>query len=122
MRTLRKMCKSQYRAWIVLTWFAAIAADGLLTCSFRLVYRWIFRPLRMLVKGSRRVAGGDFDYRIKLDSHDEMAELADAMNDMTNRFRGDSRRSGSASAGAHQASRAQRATGQRRLSGGRRGA
>jgi two-component system NtrC family sensor kinase len=47
----------------------------------------VFRPLRCLVKGSRRVAGGDFNYRIELPSHDEMGELAEAMNDMTTRFR-----------------------------------
>src|SRR6185295_1270322 len=38
------------------------------------------------VKGSRRVAAGEFDYRIALQTHDEMSELADAMNDMTARF------------------------------------
>jgi nitrate/nitrite-specific signal transduction histidine kinase len=41
----------------------------------------------LLVKGSRRVAGGDFNFRIQLNSRDEMGELADAMNDMTTRFR-----------------------------------
>ncbi len=87
MLTLSQDVKSQYRAWIVLTWFAAIAATVLLTLFISLGYRWIFRPLRILVKGSRRVAGGDFDYQIQVASHDEMAELADAMNDMTNRFR-----------------------------------
>ncbi len=40
----------------------------------------------MLIKGSRIVAAGDFTYRIHLDSHDEMAELGAAMNDMTSRF------------------------------------
>ena len=40
----------------------------------------------MLIEGSRRVAAGEFGYRIKLDTRDEMSELADAMNDMTARF------------------------------------
>ena len=35
---------------------------------------------------SRRIAGGDFGYRIHLDTRDEMAELGQALNDMTNRF------------------------------------
>ena len=52
----------------------------------RLFYRWIFRPLRVLIDGSRRVAGGDFDHRIQLTTHDEMAELGVAMNAMTTRF------------------------------------
>ena len=39
-----------------------------------------------LIDGSRRVASGDFDHRIRLNSGDEMDELASAMNDMTTRF------------------------------------
>jgi signal transduction histidine kinase len=52
----------------------------------RLFYKWVFRPLRVLIKGSRKVAGGDFRYRIRLDTRDEMSELAEALNDMTERF------------------------------------
>jgi len=77
----------RYRTWIVLTWVCAIAATALVVLFIALGYRWIFRPLRLLVKGSRRVAGGDFNYRIELPSFDEMAELAEAMNAMTARFR-----------------------------------
>ncbi len=87
MLTLSQDVRTRYRAWIVLTWFAAVSATVLLTLFISLGYRWIFRPLRVLVKGSRRVAAGDFDYRVHIASNDEMAELADAMNDMTNRFR-----------------------------------
>ena len=46
----------------------------------------MFRPLRLLGNGSRRVAAGDFGFRLKLDTSDEMAELAAALNDMTERF------------------------------------
>jgi signal transduction histidine kinase len=52
----------------------------------RLFYSWIFRPLRVLIGGSRRVAGGDFNHRIYLGTEDEMAHLAEAMNSMTERF------------------------------------
>jgi len=76
-----------YRTLIVTTWTAALAAAALLAAIGGLTYRWVFRPLRMLGQGSRRVAAGDFDYRIRLDTRDEMAELADALNDMTARFR-----------------------------------
>jgi two-component system NtrC family sensor kinase len=52
-----------------------------------LFYHWVFRPLRILIKGSRKVASGHFDYTIQLDTRDEMSELAGAMNEMTSRFR-----------------------------------
>ena len=34
----------------------------------KLFYVWVFRPLRVLVKGSRRVAAGEFGYRIRLET------------------------------------------------------
>jgi signal transduction histidine kinase len=46
----------------------------------------VFQPLRLLIMGSRKVAAGEFNYRIRLETHDEMSELAEAMNDMTARF------------------------------------
>jgi two-component system, NtrC family, sensor kinase len=76
----------QYRALILLTWITTVSAALLLGLFIRLFYAWIFHPLRVLVDGSRRVASGEFGYRIKLGTCDEMAELADAMNDMTARF------------------------------------
>ena len=64
----------------------------------------------------------DFDHRIQLRSHDEMAELAEAMNDMTARFQEIRDDLDEQVQERTQASRPQRAAGQRRLSGGRRGA
>jgi two-component system, NtrC family, sensor kinase len=79
--------RSQYRAIIFLTAVTTISSALMLMLFIRLCYAWVFRPLRELVKGSRRVAAGEFGYRIALDTRDEMAELADAMNEMTARFR-----------------------------------
>jgi signal transduction histidine kinase len=76
----------QYRALIILSWVMTVLAAGLLLLVMRLFYAWVFRPLGTLVEGSRRVASGEFGHRIALDTRDEMAELADAMNDMTARF------------------------------------
>ncbi len=76
----------RYRSLIATTWASALAAAALLAAIGVFTYRWVFRPLRLLGHGSRRVAAGDFGYRIRLDSRDEMAELADALNDMTERF------------------------------------
>lgn len=49
-------------------------------------YTGIFSPLSRLHQGASRVAQGDFDYRLKLQTHDEMAELAESFNRMTDRF------------------------------------
>lgn len=76
----------QYRTLIILTWVMAVSAALLLWLFIRLFYAWVFRPLRVLVEGSRRVAAGEFGYRIALEGHDEIAELGEAMNDMTARF------------------------------------
>jgi signal transduction histidine kinase len=79
--------RGQYRALLVVAWGTSVSTALMLALLGALFYKWIFRPLRVLVKGSRKVAGGNFDYRIAVDSRDEMHELAEAMNDMTARFR-----------------------------------
>jgi len=86
MHDLASEVRTRYRTLIVATWASATAAAALLMAIAALTYRWVFRPLRQLGHGSRRVAAGDFGYRIKLDTRDEMAELAQALNDMTARF------------------------------------
>jgi len=78
--------RTQYRTLIFLDYATSIAAPVLLGVLLRLMYSWIFRPLRLLIKGSRGVAAGDFNYRIHLRTRDEMSELAEALNDMTSRF------------------------------------
>jgi two-component system, NtrC family, sensor kinase len=78
--------RGQYRTLIILSWIASVASALLAALFVRLFYQWIFRPLRVLIEGSRKVAGGQFQYRIALETDDEMAELAEAMNDMTSRF------------------------------------
>jgi two-component system, NtrC family, sensor kinase len=78
--------RGKYAALIASEWTAAVSAVLLFLLFMRLSYRWVFRPLRVLIAGSRCVAAGEFSYRIRLDTGDEMAELAKAMNDMTARF------------------------------------
>jgi signal transduction histidine kinase len=50
------------------------------------VYRWIFVPIRTLHQGALRVAQGDFNFRVSLEASDEIAELAESFNQMTDRF------------------------------------
>lgn len=78
--------RGRYHTLLSLTWSATVAALALAGLFVRLFYVWVFRPLAELVKGSRRVAQGQFQHRIQLDTRDEMAELAQAMNEMTARF------------------------------------
>ena len=78
--------RGQYGVLILSAWTATVSAGLVFLLFVRLWYRWIFRPLQTLVAGSRRVAAGEFSYRIRLETDDEMAELAGALNDMTARF------------------------------------
>jgi signal transduction histidine kinase len=83
---LSREVRGQYDVLILIAWTATVSAGLLFLVFMRLSYRWVFRPLGMLIAGSRRVAAGEFSYRIRLDTNDEMAELAKALNDMTARF------------------------------------
>jgi two-component system, NtrC family, sensor kinase len=83
---LANTVRTRYRTLIAGTSIAGAVALVLLLLFFGLELRWIFRPLQALVHGSRRVARGDFDFRIRLETDDEISELAHAMNAMTHRF------------------------------------
>lgn len=78
--------RSQYRSWILVSWVMCLAAVALILGISGMFYMWVFRPLGVLIAGSRRVAAGDFNHRIVIETHDEVSDLAEAMNDMTRRF------------------------------------
>ena len=78
--------RGKYRAWITIMWITFAVTVVMIALFLKLFYDWIYQPLLALIKGSRRVAAGNFKYRIRLHSRDEMGELAQAMNDMTERF------------------------------------
>lgn len=80
--------QGQCHLWIVVAYTCTISAFlmmGLLIAAF---HSLVVKPFRTLVDGSRLVAGGQFDHRIDLGTGDELSELADAMNEMTDRFQG----------------------------------
>ncbi len=80
--------RGQCKVWIIITSICTISAFvmmGLLIAAFRSL---VVKPFRTLVDGSRLVAGGQFDHRIDLGTGDELSELAEAMNEMTDRFQG----------------------------------
>jgi len=60
LRNFREEVKSEYRALIVGTWITSILAALIVVLFLKLFYRWIFRPLEILINGSRHVAAGQF--------------------------------------------------------------
>jgi len=82
----RDEVRGQYRTWIAVAWSCVILSVGMVG-----ILLWLFRslvvlPFRNLLSGCRLVASGQFDHRIDLGTGDELAELAEAMNHMTDRF------------------------------------
>ena len=65
---------------------SAVIAIGLLILIAGWGFYSVYKPLQALHRGARRVANGDFNFRLKIRTQDEMAELADSFNSMTARF------------------------------------
>ncbi|MCA9234467.1 MAG: HAMP domain-containing protein [Planctomycetales bacterium] len=86
-RELAVDMRARYRMAIFVSWVTAAVSLVVLLGAGRVFYKWFANPLETLVQGSREVAGGNFNHRIQLATGDEMGELADAMNAMTERFR-----------------------------------
>ncbi|MFM7070775.1 MAG: sensor histidine kinase [Planctomycetota bacterium] len=86
MQSLVDEVRFRYRTWIYMAWGSGTLGACLAIGLMAVFYRSIFRPLRQLIDESRKISGGDLGHRIRLSSQDEMAELAAAMNDMTDAF------------------------------------
>jgi two-component system NtrC family sensor kinase len=78
-----KMSQTKYQTSRVIVWVSSFMVLGMLCGLMKLFHRWVLLPLRMLQRGVRHVARGSFDYKINLQSGDEMQDLAEAFNDMT---------------------------------------
>ena len=76
----------QYMMSRVIVWTSALAVLAMLCALAALFHRWVLYPVRLLQRGVRRVARGQFDYKIDLKTGDEMEGLAEAFNDMTARL------------------------------------
>ncbi len=86
MAGFRNEVKGRYRTMIALAWSSLFAAISMVVVLLALFRKLVVKPFRELLAGSRLVAKGDLDHRIDLGTGDEFAELADAMNSMTDRF------------------------------------
>lgn len=66
-----------------LAWFlaGALVFGSLVALSF--IWAVIYRPVKELIQGTHRVAGGDLTYRLPVRSADELGDLAASFNRMT---------------------------------------
>ncbi|MEL7498015.1 MAG: HAMP domain-containing sensor histidine kinase [Planctomycetota bacterium] len=78
--------RNKYKAWI---WVTAISGIAALLTLGGIVFSFnerFMKPLKILLNGSREVANGNYDHRVVLNKKDELAELGDALNSMTENF------------------------------------
>ncbi len=78
--------RTQWESSRVIVIVSALFVVGVLVALWWLVNRWVMNPVRLLHRGVRRVARGDFDYKVSIFSGDEMQALAEAFNDMTSKL------------------------------------
>ncbi|MFO0876138.1 MAG: ATP-binding protein [Gemmataceae bacterium] len=74
----------QVSLWIIIP--SSIVGLLIMAGLMRSFYAWVFNPIRDLEVGVGRVAGGDLNHRIMLNSGDEMEDLGRAFNDMLGRL------------------------------------
>ncbi len=67
--------------------FAVTIMLGILLGVAFLIYWKIIRPLLNLDSGMRVVAGGNYDYRLSVRGHDEIASVAGSFNEMTKQLK-----------------------------------
>jgi two-component system NtrC family sensor kinase len=82
---VEREARNQQRA---LTWFLAGAL--VFGCGAAVLFMWVFvyRPVKELINGTHRVAGGDLTYRLPVRSDDELGDLAASFNKMTSEVAG----------------------------------
>jgi len=78
--------KAEYRTWITLSILFSIAALAMIVMLANRFRSGLLLPMEKLIEGSRHVAAGNYDFRINLDTDDEVAELGNALNAMTHNF------------------------------------
>jgi two-component system NtrC family sensor kinase len=71
----------EHQAHLVYSTGAAGLAASLLSIAF--IFVVVYRPVTDLTAGTHRVAGGDLNYRLPVHSDDELGELAESFNAMT---------------------------------------
>lgn len=65
-----------------------VIAAGVALLLGLMLTRQTVRPIRALITGVRRISQGDLGYKVKVESKDELGELAQSFNSMTSRLHG----------------------------------
>lgn len=87
LRERLRQAKRDYTVSLAVVLSTSVAAVILLLGLLRFFYKWLCYPIRDLEAGVSRVARGDFEHTIAVNSGDEIEDLAKAFNDMTGRLR-----------------------------------
>jgi two-component system NtrC family sensor kinase len=68
---------------IAITVYVAVFLIVISIVLCTILWKFVTTPVNLLTQGMERVAGGDLDYRLSINTHDEIGELARAFNAMT---------------------------------------
>lgn len=77
---------AQQKAKLLYFLIGAIVVGSLIAVAF--IWVVVYRPVKALIDGTHRVAGGDLDYRLPVRSEDELGDLALSFNRMTSEVGG----------------------------------
>ncbi|MEM8734769.1 MAG: HAMP domain-containing sensor histidine kinase [Planctomycetota bacterium] len=86
MEQFRDRTRLSYRTWIGGIYFATFMTATIVGWTFWFFRSSIVRPFKQLLEDANEISTGAFHRRIQLQSKDELAQLGDAMNSMTDRF------------------------------------
>lgn len=78
--------RNNYRASLAVVYSTTVLVVAMLSGLVWLGYRAIFHPIRELHRGVKKLAAGNFDSRVHLETGDEVEELGRAFNDMADRL------------------------------------
>lgn len=82
-----EITREEARKSIILLSTTGVIALLLMIGLLRFFYRWVAQPIRDLAEGVSKVAHGDFQHRIEIHSGDEIEDLAQSYNEMTDKLR-----------------------------------
>lgn len=86
-KTVIERASKVYHSRYDLVWVTCLIVFIAFGCLIWYGYKTVLAPIQELHSGARIVAQGHFDHHFEIKSNDEMAELAEAFNKMTQRFK-----------------------------------